>query len=162
MKKLITLLAVFLVFGFKHPFYLGVCELKYNNSERVLQGSVKLFVNDLEDALTKLNGAKVDLMNIKDSVATGALLKTYLHQRLSFVINDKKAAYHYIGFEQDQEAMWIYIEVLNCPKPNKITVTNTLLYDFLKQQMNIVQVEVGADKKSSKVVNPEKELSFEF
>lgn len=162
MKKFIPLLALFFLCAFKHPFYLGLCELKYNEAEHTLQGSVKLFVNDMEDALTKLNGKKVDLINIKDSVATNVLVKTYLHQRLSFMVNDKKVSYHFIGFEKEEEAIWVYIEVLNCPKPKSIKVSNTLLYDFIKEQMNIVQVELANDKKSSKLVNPDKEVLFEF
>ena len=41
-------------YSFKHPFYLSVVDLKYNNKEQLMQGSIKVFVNDFEDALTKL------------------------------------------------------------------------------------------------------------
>ena len=34
---------------------MGVTDLKYNNKEHMLQGSVKLFTNDFESTLKKLN-----------------------------------------------------------------------------------------------------------
>ena len=162
MKKIIPLLAVFLVFGFKHAFYLGVCDFKYNNKEKVLEGSIKLFISDLENALTKLEGKKVDLIHPKDSLSLAKTLRAYLKKRLSVQINDQKLDYEYLGFEKEEEVCWIYLEAKKCPLPKRVLITNTLLYDFLSQQINIVNFELGEVKRSLKVLNPEKVVKFEF
>ena len=162
MKKIIPLLAVFLVFGFKHAFYLGVCDFKYNNKEKVLEGSIKLFISDLENDLTKLEGKKVDLIHPKDSLSLAKTLKAYLKKRLSVQINDQKLDYEYLGFEKEEEVCWIYLEAKKCPLPKRVLITNTLLYDFLSQQINIVNFELGEVKRSLKVLNPEKVVKFEF
>lgn len=162
MKKLLILGLIFFLGAFKHPFYLSVTDLKYNAKEKALQGSVKLFVSDMESALKKMQGKTVDLIHPKDTLQTKTLLDTYLKKRLLFKVNSKPCPYKVIGFEQEQEAVWIYIELTGCPLPKRIEVENALLYDYISSQSNIVHIEVNTERKSSKVDNPDKQLLFEF
>lgn len=162
MKKVLILCFLFFLVSFKHPFYLSVTELKYNSSQRTLQGSVKLFINDVEDALKKINGKTIDLVNPVDTSKTNDILKTYLQQRLLIKVNGLDKPYELIGFEKEQEAIWLYIEVKNCPRPKNLEVENSLLYDYIKEQTNIVHVEMNGVTKSSKVTYPEKSLDFGF
>lgn len=169
MRKLILkarfflpLTVVFLVLSMAHPFYLGVCEFKYNQPRKELQGSVKLFTNDLEDALKKLNKKPVDLLNIKDTVMVSKLLEEYLRKRLQLKVNGTVISYRFLGFEKEEEATWMYIEALNCPPPKKVEINCSLLYDFIKEQMLIFHVEAGSDKKSHKLTNPERLVTLDF
>lgn len=162
MRRILIFGLIILFTAFKHPFYLSVTELKYNEKEKALQGSVKLFTNDLEDALKKIHQQTVDLINPKDTLHTKKLLAAYLKKRLSIQVNGEPKSYDLIGFEREQDAIWLYIELKNCPAPKKIDIENSLLYDFIKEQMNIVHFEVGGEKKSLKVNYPEKMLSFNF
>lgn len=160
--KNIFLLILFFAFAFKHPFYLSVTDLKYNAKERALQGSVKIFTNDLEDALRKLENKPIDLINPKDTAAINKILFSYLQKHLSFKINGKPLSYTMLGFEHEQEAIWIYIESAKCPLPKKVEIENSLLYDFISSQSNIVHLEVNGKRKSLKADCPEKVLRFEF
>jgi hypothetical protein len=162
MKKFLFFSVVFFLFSFRHPFYLSVTDLKYNPREKALQGSVKLFINDLEGALKKIHGRTIDLVNPKDTLVTKKLLRDYLTGHLSFQVNGASLTYEMIGFEREQEALWLYIELKHCAPPKHIKVTNRLLYDAIKEQMNIVRLEVGAKEKSLKVTYPEKLMEFDF
>lgn len=162
MKKVLILGFLFFLVSFKHPFYLSVTELKYNSSQHTLQGSVKLFINDIEDALKKINGKTVDLINPVDTSKTIEILKTYLQKRLLINVNGVNYHYELLGFEKEQEAIWLYIEVKNCPQPKKLEVENSLLYDYIKEQTNIVHMEMNGETRSSKVTFPEKKLFFGF
>jgi len=162
LKKVLVFVIIIFLLAFKHPFYLGVVDLKFNPKEKVLQGSVKLFTNDFEAALKKLNKMPVDLINVKDKDATNKLVFSYLKERLKLYVNGKAVAYKLIGFENEAEAIWMYIEFEPSSIPKKIEIENTLLYEHLKDQMNIVHMEVNNIKKSLKVSNPEKKLKFEF
>jgi hypothetical protein len=145
-----------------HPFYMGVCELKYNEKEKNLQGTVKLFLNDLEDALKRTSGKQVDLINGRDSVAVARLLEDYVKKRFQLAVNGHPLNYKYLGCEKEEEALWLFIESDHCPRPRKLEIKCQLLYDFLKQQMNIFHIEVAGDKKSLKVQNPDKNAVFDF
>lgn len=158
------LIIAFLFFSFKakHPFYLSVSDLKYNAKEKTMQVAVKLFTSDLEEALKKIYAKPVDLINGKDKQAINKLLTDYIQKHFVLKVGGKTLKFDFIGFEQEEEAVWVYIEYKNCPKPKKVEIENSLLYDFIQTQINIVNLEVEGIKKSSKVTNPEKKLSFDF
>ena len=162
MKKILVLGLFGLLFSFKHPFYLSVTNLKYSASEKAIQGSVKLFINDLEDALKRTQHHTVDLINPKDTLKTQLILEDYLKKRLSLSLNNEPKNFQVLGFEREQEAIWIYIEFENCELPKTLILKNSLLYDYIKSQSNIIHVEVNEEKKSFKLNNPETVASFEF
>lgn len=162
---IIQILVLFLAIGFysfKHPFYLSVVDLKYNNKEQLMQGSIKVFVNDFEDALTKLKGKRVDLIHPSDKKYTEKLISDYLLKRFYIQLEKKQLNYTIIGYEIEQEATWVYIETETCANPKKIEIENSILYDFLKGQANIIHIEVNGETKSSKVNCPDKNVIFEF
>lgn len=162
LNYLAVVLGLIFCTGFKHPFYLGVIDLKYNNSRSCFEGSVKLFTSDLEDALSKIEGKKIDLIHPTDTARVNQLLKTYLMKRLSFQCNNQALPYTYLGYEREQEAIWLYLETKTASAPKHFTIHSTLLYDFLKDQMNIAHIEINGKNQSLKTLNPEKILDFEF
>ena len=70
MRKVLVFVIIIFLFAFKHPFYLGVVDLKFNEKDKVMQGSVKLFTNDFEAALKKLLKKPIDLINVKNKPET--------------------------------------------------------------------------------------------
>lgn len=143
-----------------HPFYVSVTELKYNSQKSSIEISCKMFSNDLEDALKKTNGKPIDLLNPKNKPEVEKLLFNYIANRLTIQVNGKTEKYGYIGYEKEEEAIWTYLEITHCQKPQNISIENKLLYDFLKEQINIVHFESGTYKESSKVTNPDSKITF--
>jgi hypothetical protein len=162
-KKWVLYFALpFIFFGFAHPFYLSVTDLKYKAEDQRLQGMVKIFSNDLEEALKILENKKVDLLHPADKIQTQNMLKRYLERRLKLKVNSKSIEYDVLGFETEEESIRIYIESRICQKPKQVIIENSLLYDFLKEQMNIVNFESGSETRTYKVNNPEKRIEFNF
>ena len=143
-----------------HPYYLSVTELKYNAGENSIEGSVKVFVHDLEKALKQLGHKQVDLIHPKDRQATEAILRDYIKARLKMWVNGSEKPFTLLGFEQENEHFWMHVMAENCPAPKKVTFENSILYDFLKEQINIVHFDFMGKSQSAKVVNPEKEIHF--
>lgn len=158
--KNIILICLFLFSGKPHPFYLSVTELKYNEKNKTMEVACKMFTNDIEGALKKLSGKKIDLINPKDKKEVEKLLFDYVTKRLIINLNGKVRTLKYIGYEKEEDVIWTYMEIEKCEKPKQINVSTSLLYDFLKDQINLVSVESGTYKQSSKVTSPEKELKF--
>ncbi len=155
---------VFFSFTLKHPFYLSVTELNYDSNTKILQTSVKLFINDFEEALKKIYKKPVDLINYSknDKASIDSLIKSYIENHFSIKVGSKKLKYDLIGFEREEETVWVYLEAKNCPVPKKVEIETTLLYDFIKTQINIVKFEFNGQSLSSKVTNPEKKIDFIF
>ena len=148
--------------AFKHPVYISVTDLKFNSSESRFQGYVKIFTNDLEDAIRKKDKKSPDILNNKDKAFITARISDYLVRCLHFYINKKVLDFQVIGYENEQEATWIYIQTDTCVAPRVLSLHNRILYDLLPGQMNIVHVEIGDDRQSSKVNYPDHEISFNY
>jgi hypothetical protein len=161
-KLAIILLVSVLMLSASHPFYLSVTSLKYASEERSLQGSVKVFTSDLESALTRLSGKKSDLLHPVDSTALLQQLQSYLGSRLKIRADQKTLSLKLIGFENQEEATWLYIELSLETRPARLSVENTILYDYLPGQMNIVQVEWAGKEQSGRLNNPDRYLEFNF
>lgn len=163
-RKIIIFLAAgaWWCLAWAHPFYLSVTDLKYNGDEKRIQGTVRIFTNDLEDAMRRLNGQSPDLLNTTDSAAALAQLDKYIQSHLQLSADYQSAKYRLLGFENEDGATWLYLETTTCGKPRHLGVTNNILCDFLPQQMNIVHFSVDGERRSARVNCPENQLEIHF
>lgn len=163
-KLIILLLPSILLFGFtfKHPFYLGIVHFKHNATNNSIETDVKLFVNDFEDALKKLNNKSVDLINGTNKTELNAMIKVYVQSHLKLNVDEKKYSFDYLGFEVENEVVWIYLEYKNIKSIKTLEVESTLLYDYIKQQSNIIRVEYKASEQNKKLNCPEKSIKLSF
>lgn len=158
--KNIVLVSLFLLVGKSHPFYLSVTEMKYNEKNKSMEIACKMFTNDLEGALKKTTGKKVDIINPKEKKEVEKILFEYITKRLSINLNGKSTTLKYIGYEKEEDVIWTYMEIEKCEKPKQLNINTSLLYDYIKDQINLVSFEMAGNKQSSKVSNPTKEIKF--
>lgn len=149
---------------FMHPYFVSVADLKYNAKSKTIEAAVKININDFEQALHKLYDKKVDLINShgKDREDLNKLISEYLGERFHLKCNGKDQKFDLMGFEREEEAIWVYLEFKNCETPKKVDIQNSILYDYLNHQENLIHFDLNGKKKSSKVSYPEKDLHFEF
>jgi len=145
-----------------HPYYLSVTELKYKATEKTMAVSCKMFTNDLEDAIKRSSGKTTDLLNPKDKKEVDKQLAEYISKRLKISIDGKLCSLKYLGYEKEEDCIWTYLEIEKIAKPMNLKIETSLLYDYLKEQINIVHVEIEAFKESSKVSNPDSKMEFKI
>ncbi|HZE86551.1 MAG TPA: DUF6702 family protein [Puia sp.] len=145
-----------------HPLYITVTEITHNAKERTLEISCKVFTNDFETVLGKLTTAKVDLTTPKDKKVTDKLIADYVMKYLLLKIDGKPVALHFVGSENQQEATWSYYQVNDIPSLKKMEITNSLLYDGFDQEINIMHVTVGGERKSNRLNYPDVSAVVEF
>ncbi len=146
----------------KHPFYFSFAEFEYNSSDKSLQGSIKIFINDLEQSLKKTSQQKIDLLHVKDTAAVNSTLHRYLNSNFSIDVNGTILKSTFVGFENEGDVVYLHVEFLNCAEPKLISLVNTILYDFSEAQTNFTTVKIGNQKKTVKLSNPDKfgQLAF--
>lgn len=146
----------------KHPYYVSVTELMHNKAEKTIEISCKIFTNDLETILRQNTKGYVDILHPKDKAATEKLIRDYIAKHLTINIDGKILQPEYLGYEIEEEATWSYLQIKNVPAVKKITLNNSILYDYKKEEINMMHVSVNGERKSTKVTNPESLASFEF
>jgi hypothetical protein len=145
-----------------HPFYVSVTEINHNAGDKNLEISCKIFTDDFETALGKASGTKVDLFNPKDKQFVEKQITSYIKKHLVIKLDNKQVPLEFVGFERENEAVWTYLQVSNTSAPKKIDINNDLLYDSFDQQINLMHVSVGGNRKSTKLDYPDVSATFQF
>ena len=150
------------VFAVAHPFYVSVTEINHNAKDKTLEISCKMFLDDTESILKKQYNTTVELTTPKDPKKAQQMVSEYVKKHLQLKVDGKAVPMEFVGFEVEGASIWSYFQVNNVTNPHKIDITNNILYESWDSQISIMHVQVGGNKKSTRVVNPEANASFEF
>lgn len=145
-----------------HPLYVTVTEVNHNTKDKTLEISCKIFTNDFEDAIEKTAHTKVDLSQPKDKNAADKLVNDYIARHLQLQVDGKPVTLQFVGFEKETDATWSYFQVNNITAVKKLDVMNSLLYESFTNEINIMHVNIGGNRESRKLNNPDTRLVFEF
>jgi len=145
-----------------HPFHVGVVTIEHNASEQSVELTCKLFTDDFENALRKQFNVPVDLTKPSAHTAMDSLVSRYLRTELMLTINGKKQPGRYLGFEQDKEAIYVYVEYAGVSKLVSIKADCSLMYELFTDQVNIFHVTAGGQRKSYKLNHPNRQIEFDF
>ena len=138
-----------------HPFYVSVVEINHNAKEKTAEISIRIFTEDLEATLRKYSNTKVDLLHPANKSEVDKLLNDYIQHKLQLKIEGKPVTMNYLGYEQQLESIWTYLEVKDVPTMHKVTVNCSLLYDYQDKQSNIFHLKADGNERSFKLDYPE-------
>jgi hypothetical protein len=124
---------------YAHDYHASITDVKYNPRTQSLEVAVKVFTDDLEEALSKRNKSKV---TYDGSSKVQKYLSEYLQHSLSFeTVKGKPLKQNFIGSEEELDAVWVYLEVpVNAATLSELHVKNAVLTELFSDQMNIVNV----------------------
>ena len=157
----IGVICVFCGFRPVHPLYISVTEINHNAKDKILEVSCKVFTNDFEAVLEKMSGSKVDL-SAGEKTATNKLIDAYVQKHLRLKVDGRPVALHFVGSEKENDGTWSYFQVNEVSSVKKIEAVDELLYDSFNQQINIMHVTVGGQRKSTRLDYPEANATFEY
>ncbi len=146
----------------KHPFYVSVTEINHNATDKTLEIDSKLFAEDLEQILEKNYKTTLDITGEKDKERFDQLIADYFSKHLNLSVNGAAVSFSYVGYEVDKESAHCYFQVDHVSTVSKMEINNSILYDFIDSQMNIMHVTVNGKRKSTKLAYPERQTNFSF
>ena len=164
-KTLALLLTLVLLCSFTtkaHETYLSVTEIEYKQDQKSFQIISRVFINDLEDVLSKRYQKEVSLSYKEDLKTNKDLIEKYINKKFSITVNGKKQELKLLGSKFDADQIVMYVEVTNVENFNSITVENLILTDLFDAQKNIVHVKKGDEIESMLLVkgNGSKTVNF--
>ena len=145
-----------------HPYHVGSVEFNYKSTSKTFQISGKFFLDDLENGLKEKYGKSVHFNDKKYEAEINNLLEKYCNDYLKLKIDNKFLKINYIGYEEDQEAVNIYLESEKVENPKKIETAVSFLYNLFDDQLNIVHIIVDGKRKSDKLSFPNRYLYQQF
>ena len=132
-----------------HDFHISKCLVEYNESEKALQISMNIFIDDLEEALRQQGADKLFICTEKENKQAENHIQKYLEQHFKLQIKGRELTYRFLGKEisDDLAAVWCYMEITGMDSFEEITITNNLLTELYDDQTNIVSVFGPGGKK---------------
>lgn len=152
-KRIYVGLAVILVLmSFRHPMHVSVTEIEIDAEDKALKLITHVFMDDIE-AIFRVEKGNNELDITEKAVKPDfkIFLKGYLTKHLQLSINEKPVEVSYLGYEEEGDGIWCYLEVLKVKNVKTLKVKNTLLIETFEDQTNLVHVEYGKKVKSAKL-----------
>lgn len=124
-----------------HKFYISHYTLDYKN--RSLQVTVKVFTDDLEKALRQGDAAlKIDEKS--DAKLLGPKIMAYYKEHLQLK-TDKVQNLQWVGYELENDLVWIYLEVPEMASaPKSMEINCNVLTEIYEDQINLFRVNCGS------------------
>ena len=146
-----------------HPFFVSMTEFDYNAKDKDLEISVRIFTDDLENTIRKNHpGIKVDILHPTDQQQMNQFVFDYIQKHLLVSVNGKPMQASFVGYEEQSESIWSYLEIKNIASIQKINIANSLLHDYNSNQINMMHAKVNNEEKSYKLDYPDTNVEFDF
>ena len=145
MIKSLIFLILYTILPF-HDFHVSHTTLHYNKAQESIEITVRVAIDDLEKTLETKSSGKLKLGSQKENKSSDQYIKNYFDHHLQISINEKMAAYNWIGKEiaKDLHDIYLYFEIPDCNSNGNIesiAIENTLFLERSHKQTNIVLVE---------------------
>lgn len=145
-----------------HPYFVSVTEVHINSQEKTFNISCSMFTEDLESAIKSIYITNTNLQKELSANEVLDLIYKYISARLQIAIGGQWQTYTLIGCENQEESTWCYLEGFCNNMVGQITINDSLLFDFLEEQTNMVHIYWDEERKSTKLNNPNKQAEFSF
>ena len=130
-----------------HVFYVSITRVKWNAAEARLDVTVRIFTDDLEEAIVQAGGPRLLLWTDGAREDRDRHVADYLATRLAFRVNGEKRELAYVGMEDALDATACLVQITNVDRVETIEVENRILIDLYDTQANVMRFEVGGEKK---------------
>lgn len=145
-----------------HPFFVSKVEINHNPKNKSVEVTMKIFTDDFENTLKKYSKTTIDLSGTTHKEETDKTITNYVIEKLKISIDNSPTVLQYMGYEITKESVWIYCEVDNIATCKKMDIDCSLLYDYKKEQMNIIQAKANGKEENYKLDYPKSKISFSF
>lgn len=152
------LLYIILLF---HPFFLAVTEAEYDAQQKSIGISCKLFNDDLENALKKMSGQPVDILN-GNKEQNQRLILQYFDTYFRMSTKNKVIPYFLLGYEQENDVIYVFLEAKNVAALRQLQFDIRLLHDQSNSQINLIHFRRNGKRESQRLTFPDSKALFSW
>lgn len=145
----VSYIVAFLFAGLLHPYYVSIFDIDHNSETKTLQIAVRIFTDDLEDALEDEGGYKnIRLGGEEEAEDAEEWVQKYVSEHLTITVNGQQVPLKYLGRELEKELIWCYLESDPITELSQIQVESDLLMATFEDQTNLVHINANGSKRS--------------
>ena len=149
-------------FALYHAIYVSVTEIKYQGETNKLEISVKMFTNDLEDAIYNQTKTRISLRTIEDLDNHASKIENYVNQCFSLKMNDQANSLKLLRAENEGDATWSYWEVPINKVVSSLEIQNQVLTELFAAQSNVVTLNINGEKRFLRFTKSSHPITVDF
>lgn len=136
-----------------HPIHIALAEIHQNKETNRLEMSIKIFIDDLEDALALQGYNQLYIGTEKEHKAVDTIIHQYIRQYFRISQQQKSIDFDWVGKElsDDYMAIWCYLESDPLTTDHNIDVQFCLLMDLYGDQKNILHAYLNSGNNIHKI-----------
>jgi hypothetical protein len=134
----------------RHTYHSSILELRLNPRQQQVELALKVFTDDLENALSKGRPQHLSLQDPRAQALADAYLREHLELALPAAGRQPRQplALQFVGMQAEKDAYWLYAKARLPRAATEIWLRNAVMLDLFSDQMNIVNAESGPTKVS--------------
>jgi len=129
-----------------HPIHLSVTNFEINKFQNSIFFSVKLYIDDFQNALSQTTGKKIDLINDTCLDCNSESFTKYLQNHFKISIGNNSpvsSKMNYTKAARNKESIWLYYEISDFEFDSLMVINNTLMFDIFDDQTNLTIVTLN-------------------
>jgi hypothetical protein len=145
-----------------HPFYVSMTEINHNTSNKSVEISVRIFADDLEDAIKKNCQCNIDLLKPADKALAERYINTYIQRNFQVKVDGQPKTLVFVGYQQEDLSIWSHYEISNVSSIKQLEISNSLLHDHLNEQVNMITIKANGKQQTEKLDYPKKDWVVKY
>lgn len=148
--------------NFDHAIYISVVEISHDTNNEVATLKVKVFADDLEDAIENEFLERISLNQPVLDNKKANLVSRYVNAHLVFYVGSIKLDWELQDSEKVGDAIWFSFRA-TCPAEwEQVQVFGDFLTELFPTQTNVFSVDHAGNKKLFKLSKDHKEETIKF
>ena len=146
---------VFLVFLFSllgaisiHNFYVSTTSIRFVPEENSIQITTQVFLDDFESVLRQEGNYKTKLIPKIPQKVIDSLVEDYFRENITFKAQGKKIDFDFLGKRYKSDVLVAYMELQMDTVVSPFVIKNTIFFDYLPDQKNIIHLKLDSRRKS--------------
>lgn len=141
-----------------HDIHVCISEVRWNEASASFEVSIKVFIDDLETALSREKVTGLYIGTPKETKDADTHIASYLDKHFHIAMDGIRLPAEFVGKEvaEDYLAIWCYVEFPGFKEPKSCTVSNDILFELYEDQRNIMDIRMSKTHKAYTIFDPAK------
>ena len=131
-----------------HPYYVSTMEIDYRPNRSALQITIRVFTDDWQLMINTVYDQDLRLDPDSDAAQTVIHSSDYLQKEIELKLNDTEVQPVFLGRDYQNDPIVFYLEVKDVAELKTLAVSNSILFELLEGQQNIVRIKTPTKRKS--------------
>ena len=131
-----------------HKFYVSVTNIEHSKTDKALQITTRIFIDDFQRVLNERYDLKEELTAEKNLQIVEGMMQKYLTKKIKIWVNGEQKTFNFLGKKYEEDVTVCYFEIEGVDQVKSLEIENAILYEIEEDQQNLVHVKINNTRKS--------------